>query len=53
MAQGTRADYHVTLPPATGLAIEYHIEATTADKQTLHWPATAPRLNHSVVVVPR
>jgi hypothetical protein len=45
-----RAVYTVTLPPARGDAIEYYIKAETASGGTLRWPATAPGLNHTVVV---
>jgi len=45
-----RAVYGVTLPPLTGdaPAIEYYIDAT-AGAQTLHFPATAPVLNQTIV----
>jgi len=45
-----RAVYSVTLPPLTG-DIEYYIKAITAEKDTLYFPAGAPNMNHTVVVV--
>lgn len=48
-----RGVYTVTLPPARGQAIEYYILATTAEGKELVWPVTAPKLNKTVVVMPR
>jgi hypothetical protein len=31
--------------------IEYYLQAETAAGQTLIWPATAPRRNHTVISV--
>ena len=45
-----RGVYTATLPPAEGQAIEYYVEATTADGTALRWPATAPEICHAVVV---
>jgi len=47
-----RGVHSVVLPPAEESTIEYYIEATTAGGRTLRWPATAPKLNQSVVVMP-
>jgi hypothetical protein len=44
-----RAVYTVTLPPAKA-DIEYYIKAETTGGKSLVWPATAPALNHTVVV---
>jgi len=44
-----RATYHVTLP-RTEESFEYRIEAKTADGKTILWPATAPKMNQTVVV---
>ena len=41
----------VTLPTAER-DIEYFIEVTTVAGETLRSPATAPELNHTVVVLP-
>ncbi|MBN2375387.1 MAG: hypothetical protein JXD22_03230 [Sedimentisphaerales bacterium] len=46
-----RAVYIVTLPPATGDAIEYYIQATTAGGKSLVWPASAPDINYTLVVI--
>ena len=46
-----RAVYQATLPPATE-DFEYYIQAQTEDGKDLAWPATAPRLNQTVVVSP-
>jgi len=48
-----RAVYTVTLPPVTGESLEYYIEAGTAGGAMLRWPATAPELNQTVVVMPK
>ena len=44
-----RAVYDVTLPSARA-DIEYYIQAETAGGKALVWPATAPLLNHTVIV---
>ena len=46
-----RAVYQAALPPATK-DFEYYIQAQRADGKDLVWPATAPRLNQTVVVSP-
>lgn len=48
-----RGVYTVQLPPAGGEAIEYYITATARSGQPLAWPATAPRLNQTIVVMPK
>jgi RNase P/RNase MRP subunit POP5 len=48
-----RAVHTVTLPPALNDTLEYYFEAETADGTLLRWPATAPELNHTVVVMPK
>jgi len=45
-----RAVYSVTLPPASGTALEYWIEVTTTEGDTLRWPPTAPEIAQTVVV---
>jgi len=35
-----------------GQALEYYIRVTIAKGQDLVWPATAPKLNQTVVVMP-
>jgi hypothetical protein len=44
-----RAVYSATLPPATH-DIEYHLEAKTSSGKILRLPASAPDLNHTVIV---
>ena len=47
-----RAVYTVTLPPAATQAdLEYYVEAVTAEGQPLRFPAGAPALNQTVVVM--
>jgi len=46
-----RAVYSIILPPAEGDGIEYYIEAIMAGEKKLKWPATAPELNQTVVVL--
>jgi len=45
-----RAVYTATLPPARA-DLEYYIQAETREGGTLTWPATAPDLNQTVVVL--
>jgi hypothetical protein len=41
----------VTLPPAATRAdFEYLVQVTTGKNQLLHFPATAPEMNQTVVV---
>jgi hypothetical protein len=47
-----RAVHDVVLPRAEGAALEYYIEAVTADGAALRWPAAAPDINQTVVVMP-
>ena len=46
-----RAVWQAKLPACTQ-DFEYCVEAQTADGQTLRWPATAPAMNQTVVVMP-
>ncbi|MCX6998127.1 MAG: hypothetical protein NTV49_13850 [Kiritimatiellaeota bacterium] len=46
-----RAVYEVALPPAQE-DFEYHVTAETNSGAPLVWPATAPRINQTVVVAP-
>jgi hypothetical protein len=48
-----RAVHTVTLPPARNESLEYYVEAETAGGATLRWPATAPEVNQTVVVMPK
>ena len=45
-----RAVYSAPLPAAKD-DFEYHVTAKTASGIELHWPASAPRLNQTVVAV--
>jgi hypothetical protein len=46
-----RSVYRVALPPAaTEADFEYYVRVVWDDGQVLHYPATAPRLNQTVVV---
>ena len=47
-----RGVYTVTMPPAKAGAVEYYIQATTAEGQTLIWPPTAPHIAQTVVCMP-
>ena len=41
----------MTLPPAATRAdFEYFVQVTTGKNQLLHFPATAPEMNQTVVV---
>ncbi len=54
MKRASRGVYRAELPAgdlADG-AIEYYVQAGTGNT-ALHWPPTAPKLNQSVVVVPK
>jgi hypothetical protein len=46
-----RGVYTAELPPAQDEPIEYYITATTAKGKPLAWPAGAPRINQTVVVM--
>jgi hypothetical protein len=48
-----RAVHAVTLPPVVDETIEYYIEAEAASGTVLRWPATAPGICQTVVVMPR
>jgi hypothetical protein len=54
LTHANRSVYTVELPAGTGAGsdIEYYVKATTADGSELHFPATAPELNQTVVVLP-
>ena len=47
-----RGVHTVTLPPVAEESLEYYVEAETAGGVLLRWPATAPKLNQTVVVLP-
>ncbi len=47
-----RAVYTVMLPAAGAESLEYYIEADTVGGAKLRWPATAPKLNQTVVEMP-
>jgi hypothetical protein len=46
-----RAIYRVQLP-ATGDDFEYYIQARTFDGNQVIWPAAAPAINQTVVIMP-
>ena len=46
-----RGVHTVTIPPSDQ-AFEYYISATTRNGEKLIWPAAAPRINQTVVVLP-
>ena len=48
-----RGSYSAELPSVTDWALEYHIKIRTANGQRLVWPATAPAINQTVVVMPK
>ena len=48
-----RAVYQAVLPPAESDSLEYYVEGRFSDGLVLHWPPTAPNLNHTVVVLPK
>ena len=51
MTHLARGVYQITLPAEmTGADLEYYIDAGTADSKHLFFPATAPKLNQTVVV---
>jgi hypothetical protein len=47
-----RCVYSAALPPAEGSGLEYYVMAVTDHDGELVWPATAPSLNQTVVVMP-
>ena len=47
-----RGVYEVALPPPNDDVVEFHLKAVAANGQSVLFPATAPRLNQTVVVVP-
>lgn len=44
--------YQAELAPTGDRTIEYYVSATLSNGHVLKWPATAPRLNQTVVVAP-
>lgn len=48
-----RGVHTVNLPAAEEESLEYYLEARTAGGVTLRWPATAPALNQTIVVIPK
>ncbi|MBI4326689.1 MAG: hypothetical protein HY674_15710 [Chloroflexi bacterium] len=48
-----RGVYSVVLPPMPEAGLEYYIRAATDDRRQLVFPPTAPRLNQTVVALPR
>lgn len=46
-----RAVYNVQLPILEDDTIEYYIKAETAEGEILTWPATAPELSQTIVVM--
>jgi hypothetical protein len=47
-----RGVYRASLPACDGIGFEYYLTATGRAGETLVWPATAPDLNQTVIVVP-
>jgi len=47
-----RGVHGVTLPPQENGSIEYYLKAIANNGKTVLFPATAPRLNRTVVIVP-
>jgi len=47
-----RGVHTVTLPPTTRESLEYYVEAVTVRGARLRWPATAPQLSQTLVVIP-
>ena len=52
MENTERQTYTGSFDPGNAFAVEYFIEAKTGGGEVVRWPATAPELNHSVVVMP-
>jgi len=50
-----RGVYSAAFPPggARGTGLEYYVEVVTSDGKALHFPATAPHMNQTLVVVPQ
>ena len=48
-----RGIYNVAFPAGDALGdAEYYVEATTTDGGVLRWPATAPKINQTLVLLP-
>ena len=47
-----RGVYRVALPAAEGLVMEYYVSASLPGDRSLAWPASAPRLGHTLAVFP-
>jgi hypothetical protein len=48
-----RGVYTVAFPPDGAIGdLEYYVEATVSDGKPLRWPATAPRINQTLVLLP-
>jgi len=48
-AHRNRQAYRVSLPPRSGGTVEYYLEARLEDGLNVLWPATAPRMNQTVI----
>ena len=48
-----RGVHTVTLPPMSEDSLEYYVDVVTAGGAQLRWPATAPDLCQTLVVIPR
>jgi hypothetical protein len=46
-----RGVYRTNLPPIPAAGIEYYVEVTTRDGQQLMFPATAPRLDQTIMAL--
>jgi hypothetical protein len=53
LKQVARAVHTVSLPPVADETLEYYLEAKTIGGVLLRWPAAAPKLNQTVVVMPK
>jgi hypothetical protein len=49
-AHRARQAYRVTLPAQVEGTVEYYMKATLDNGQTIFYPATAPSMNHTVVI---
>jgi hypothetical protein len=54
LAHVARGVYSAEFPPdgARGAALEYYVKAVAGDGTVLHFPATAPHINQTLVVMP-
>ncbi|MDR3692375.1 MAG: malectin domain-containing carbohydrate-binding protein [Fimbriimonas sp.] len=48
-----RGVYRATVPPVTGIGLEYYVTAPDRNGHPLTFPATAPMLNQTAIVMPK